>query len=280
MQVVESYIPLFISIIKGGSINPNDFKADGKYVPYAVSALNIANRFELQDPSLPENSVAVIPIQGVMTGDKTMQLQSYVQQAEQNDNIVAIVLLVNSPGGMVFYTDITAATIANCSKPVVSYVLQMACSAAQWLISGSDKIIVSSQLDYLGSIGVMMSFNDYAGLLKNKLGVDIYEIYATKSSRKNEMSRALKNVNLEQAAREQLIIKDLDFTNEVFHSAIKSNLNIAEDSEVFSGATFMAAEAIKLGLAHEINPDFGYAIETAYKLGLTNKIKSIINQNN
>ena len=69
----------------------------------------------------------------------------------------------------------------------------------------------------------------------------------------------------------------LDFANDFFHKDIQTNLGIAKDSEVFSGAIYYAQEAIKHGLCHEIG-SMEYALETATQLGAKNKINSFINK--
>ena len=74
------------------------------------------------------------------------------------------------------------------------------------------------------------------------------------------------------------MLDDLDFTNDYFHTAIQTNLNIKPDSEIFSGAIYYAQKAIDLGMAHEINPSVEYALEQAFALGMKSKINSIINQ--
>jgi len=282
LNTVQSYLPLFISFINGAKIDAADFKEDHK--PYAVSNglsvsdINIVGRYDLTSPDLPDNSVAIIPIQGIMTIDKTMELATFIKQADSNPSIISKLFLVNTPGGMVSYTDITADIIANSPKPTVSYILVKCCSGGMWLISSSDLIICSSQLDTLGSIGVMSSYMSMTKLLSEKLGIDIVKFYATASTRKNEIERALEDINLTYDEKKALLTPELDFTNDIFHSVIQTNLGIKADSEVFTGATYNAKRAIEIGLAHEINPSVEYALSKAFQLGSQNKLSLLINQ--
>ena len=274
-DVIVSYIPYFISYLNGSNVDWKKIAMDGPLKPYCVSEpINTANRYDLEDQNLPENSIAIIPIQGVITADKSMMIEQYVQQANLNPQVIAILFLVNTPGGMVFYTDILAKAIKESAKPTVSFVLQMAASAGMWLISGTNRIIASSPLDFIGSIGVMTSFTDIAGFLKSKLNIDVYDIYATKSTKKNEMSRLLKDASLTMEERTKLIVQDLDYTNEFFHAAIRENLGVNNDSEVFTGAIYNAKKAIEMGLAHEINT-LDYALSVAHKMGLKNQINQL-----
>lgn len=276
-DVIMSYLPIFVSFLRGNSISLADFKDDKK--PFVVSgtsnSINTVDRWNLDDISVPENSVAIIPIDGIMTSWKSMQIESFIHTAESNPNICSILFLVSTPGGMVFYTDILALAIKNSPLPSVAFVLQMAASAGMWLVSGTDRIIMSSELDMMGSIGVMTSYVDYTRLLRDKLGIDIIDFYATLSTRKNELSRVLQDVSKTMDEKQAAVAAHLDPVNAMFHNTIQENMGIKSDSEVFTGATYYGNDAVKMGLAHEIGT-IQTALDAAYKLGLKNKVQLFI----
>jgi len=280
-EVVYNYFPAFLAFLSGTKID-FDASEEDRAKPYLIAAssgtIDLVNRYDLQDMNVPENSVAVIPIQSEILSWRTMELVQFIDQAESNPNIIAVVFLVNSPGGMVFYTDIAAAAIKSMQKPSVSFVMNMAASAAMWLISGTGRIIASSPLDRLGSIGTMASIMDIAGFLKKKLNIDVFDIYADKSTNKNIEIRTLLDESLPMDQRTASIREDLNYVNEFFHQAIQDNLGIDPASDVFTGKIFNATQAIEVGLAHEINT-FEYAVNLAYKLGLEFSIKSFFNSN-
>ncbi|MFZ4705440.1 MAG: S49 family peptidase [Bacteroidales bacterium] len=269
---ILSYLPLFYSFMNGNQSVLNFADDIARNKPYVISGTNVvsSNQYDLTDNNIPENSVAIIPIMGVMVSWKTQELANNVLKAQENPNISSILFMVNSPGGMVFYTDIAAQIIKDCPKPTVALVMNMACSAAMWLVSACDQILLSSKLDVMGSIGVMLTFTDFNGFLKEKLGITVYDIYARKSEEKNHDLRQL------LAGNEDPILDELDFTNQIFHNAIIENLGISADSEVFKGGHYNAQKAIDLGLAHGFS-SFPQAIETAYKLGLKQTISSLMN---
>lgn len=275
-DVILSYIPIFISFLNGSTLTALDNKSVIK--PYARSGdINLTMCYDLTSPDIPSNSVAVIPIQGVLVSWVTMDIVRYIQMAEANPNIIAIVFLTNTPGGMVFYIDIADAAIKKSPLPSVAYVMNMAASSGQWLISSAKRIFASSPMDQFGCIGTMTTYIDMMGFLKDKLGISIIDIYASKSTRKNEAIRKLQDTSLTMEERTAGVVDQLDFVNEFFHKAIRNNLGIKKDSEVFTGATYFAQQAIDLGLAHEINT-LDYAINYAYKLGLANNIKNQFNK--
>ncbi len=270
---ILNYLPLMVSFLNGNKMAISDFGADKENnKPYAVAEGpgKLADRWDLNDIELPENSIAVIPIQGVMVAWKTMELIDHIRMAENNPKIISILFLVNTPGGMVFMTDIAADAIKNSPLPSVAFVLNMAASAGMWLVSACNERIASSQLDRFGSIGVKTSFTDINGFLKDKLGITIYDIYATKATEKDGEIRALLSGDTKP------IVDDLDFTNDIFHQVIIQNLGISEDSPAFTGAMFSAKRAIELGLCDRID-SIENAIDAAYKLGMKNRIQSMFN---
>ncbi len=266
-----SYLPAFIAFLNGAKFDltsqedkkPSILTFDSFGRPQPI---NTAQVWELCDNSIPENSIAMIPIQGVIRSWSTMQLINDIKTAEANPQINSIVLLVSSPGGMTSQLDIAARTIKNSTLPSVAVIFEMAASAAMWLTSAMSYRIATSPMDMVGSIGTKTSFTDISGLLKDKLGITITDIYATKSTNKEAEIRALL-ANGDTGP----IVERLDFVNDYFHSQIQANLGISADSEVFSGSLYFAQKAQDLGLINEINT-VEYALEYAYNVGLKYKL--------
>ena len=266
MDTALEYFPLLLSYINGAKIQDEDFKSHTK--PYAI-APNLADMWDVMSDDIAPNSVLVLPLDGPITSWRAKRTVEILHKAESNPNIIAGVLHVNSPGGMVHYTDTASDAIKNSTIPFVGYVENMGASAAMWWLSGTKRIFLSSRLDRVGSIGIMTSVMDFTQALRDKLGVKIEDIYAEKSTRKNEEFRAW----LEKNDKKPLL-DSLNFANEIFHEAIQNNLGVAADSEVFQGAVYYADEAIKLGIAHEIS-SFSDAVDYAFKLGMKNTIHKI-----
>jgi ClpP class serine protease len=125
----------------------------------------------------------------------------------------------------------------------------------------------------------MATMWDFAKFLKEKLNIDIIDIYADKSTAKNIEVRTLLDNSLTMEERTALIREDLNYVNDFFHKAIQDNLGIVPSSEVFTGKIYNATRAIEMGLAHEINT-FEYAVNLAFKMGLEYSINSFINSTN
>jgi ClpP class serine protease len=272
-DTVISYMPAIIAFLNGfkfdikaedDGVKPSfiSFSAEGSPLPATCDP------WDVNDHSIPENSVAIIPIDGPIRSWYTAEMIGIVRAAAANPQINALLFPVDSPGGMISQLDILCREIKECGKPTVAVVTDMAASAAMWLMSAMNYRIATSVMDQVGSIGVMTSISDMTVLMKEKLGINITEIYASKSTEKNDAIRAfLKDGNT------TAIEAKLDFINEIFHAAIRDNLGIAADSKVFAGNIYFAEEAKSLGLINEINTH-DYALNYAYSLGIKSKIKS------
>ncbi len=112
--------------------------------------------------------VAVIPIRGPISrranlfteisGATSLELLAKdFNTAIESPSIRRIVLDIDSPGGAVAGISEFAAMVNKSEKPVTAYVENMAASAAYWIASAADKIIMSDTA-MAGSIGVVGTY--------------------------------------------------------------------------------------------------------------------------
>ena len=266
-----SYLPALVAFVRGQNAVMGGYQHPKPYARAAGGpgeSINTAQyHWELTDPDLPENAVAVIGIDGPICSWNTMDILTRFKEVQCNDRINAVLLTVNSPGGMVLGLDLLTSTIKSLGKPTVAMTIGMTASAACWITSGATRRIATSKMDLFGSVGIMTTLTDFSKLFE-KYGITVQDIYATKSTRKNEDFRKWKETGDVKPTQDFL-----DKINEFFLQAIMENLGIKEGSEVLTGATFYAEDAIAQGLIDEINT-MDYCLELAYQLGLENKIKT------
>ncbi len=105
------------------------------------------------------------------TGLKARALAKDIGQARENNNVDAIVLRIESPGGSLMAMDILAEELrkTRSKKPVIISHGSVAASAGYWLSLYSDKI-VSAPNTITGSIGVVSGWL-YDDGIKEKLGL-------------------------------------------------------------------------------------------------------------
>jgi signal peptide peptidase SppA len=117
--------------------------------------------------------VAHVPLHGVLMPQASLLAQllglggglpafrAELRAALADPEIGAVVLDVDSPGGLVDLIPETAAEIRNArgSKPIIAVASTMAASAAYWLASQADEIVVTPSGE-VGSIGVYATHRD------------------------------------------------------------------------------------------------------------------------
>jgi signal peptide peptidase SppA len=129
-----------------------------------------------------EGAVAIIPVRGVIAnrvsmlddfsgGTSAEGLSRSISAALRDDGVKAIVLDVDSPGGAVSGSDELSSLIfgARGSKPIVAQVDATAASAAYWIASAADEVIVTPT-GMVGSIGVFGVHDDVSVALE-QMGV-------------------------------------------------------------------------------------------------------------
>jgi protease-4 len=125
------------------------------------------------------NKIAVIPIQGIITGGGfdgyglVQLVEDQLKLAGKDDRVKAVLLKVNSPGGEVLASDDIYNAILKFqnehNKPVVASMGSLAASGGYY-VSAPCRWIVANELTITGSIGVIMHGYNYRGLM-NKVGL-------------------------------------------------------------------------------------------------------------
>lgn len=77
-------------------------------------------------------------------------------EMQKDESIDQIILNIDSPGGEVTGISEFAQRVKNSEKPVIAYVDGMAASAAYWIASAADKIVMN-ETSSVGSIGVVIT---------------------------------------------------------------------------------------------------------------------------
>lgn len=123
-------------------------------------------------------AVAIIPLYGAifpranlftdMSGATSLQrFGAALAEADRDPQVGSIVIDVNSPGGLVDLVPETAEQIRRTSKPVTAVANTMAASAAYWLASQADELVVTPS-GQVGSIGVYSAHEDWSRHLDEK----------------------------------------------------------------------------------------------------------------
>lgn len=269
-QRARALLPLVISFLEG-KIDPEQFKSEVRpaYVKPGVT-MQTASTGELPD-AMQEGLIAVIPVSGVMVkyspwynpgGMK--DVATWFSAAAANENVDAIILHIDSPGGMVDGTQELVDLFAACPKPVISFVDGCMASAAYLVGCTADEIIAMNDTCVIGSIGTMWSSLDIIPLLE-KFGAKYYEAYADASTDKNAEWKQMEKGN-DKPLKENM----LNPLNENFIANVKKYRGDKINENVLSGAAQLAQLALRNGLIDAIG-SFEYAVSRARELAAAQK---------
>src|SRR5215212_10937979 len=125
------------------------------------------------------DKVALITMRGVISsslpgnvGDSMVDdMRFALEQAREDDNVRAIVLEIDSPGGEVTASDViyNAVVRVRARKPVIVYMDSLAASGGYYVACGG-KYLMASDTTITGSIGVIIQTLNYEQLF-NKVGL-------------------------------------------------------------------------------------------------------------
>lgn len=239
----DSAVSMLLPCIVGGNIEAaSAFLAKEKCKALAVTPY-LADWYELDDVSLPVDSVAVITLPGMLYAWESQWLIRKVEQAVLNPNICGIVLVIDGPGGMVSYVDLAASAIKNCGKPTATLVTGVMASAHFWLGTSTDRTFIASPLCEVGSVGVVITYTSFKRYFEQN-GIDYHEIYPDTADLKNKETRAL-----DDKADDSLIKAKAEKIHKVFAEAVSENLGVPYDPELplYRGEMFDAREAVDAG---------------------------------
>lgn len=208
-----------------------------------------------------DGSVAVIPIYGVLSqrmnlmsamsgGTSTEQLSDQVRQAMADSDVGAIVFDVDSPGGNVNGIPELADELFSYrgTKPMVAVVNPLNASAAYWLTSQANEIVVTPS-GQTGSIGVVAIHQDMSGALEQE-GVRVNLVSAGKYKVEGNPYQPL-----DDEAR-QAIQSSVDDYYRMFTDAVARGRGV-KSSDVRSGfgegRVLGAKAAVSAGLADRVD---------------------------
>lgn len=134
------------------------------------------------------DGVAIIPIQGVLGkkmnlfsrisgGASTEIIGKQIDEAIKDEDVKAILLDIDSPGGTVDGTAELANKIfsARGEKPIVAFASGMMASAAVWIGSAADRVFISGETTITGSVGVIATHVDISKA-EEKAGIKTTEV--------------------------------------------------------------------------------------------------------
>ncbi len=207
-----------------------------------------------------EKKVAVLNIDGEITTQSippslfsegkpgSEEIAETIKSLEDRNDIGAVVIVVNSPGGSVVASREIYNAIKNLSKPKVVYFREVAASGAYYLSTPADYII-SDPDAITGSIGVITEFSDFSDLLGN-LGINFTAI---KSGSSKDIGSSTRHMSEKE---KQIIQHMVDEVFDEFKTVVIENrgdkLNMQKFNEILDGRIVLGRDAKEIGLVDAI----------------------------
>ncbi|MGB0899410.1 MAG: S49 family peptidase [Psychrobium sp.] len=221
----------------------------------SLEALEAKSGSRTGNDMIDRNGVTVISVNGVISryanlfhaicgGTSAEMLAKDFDKALNDPNVNAIILNIDSPGGEVSGTHELGEMIFNArgSKPIHAYISGVGCSAAFWLASACDKIVIDATA-IVGSVGVVASMTKK----QQEEGQASFEFVSSQSPNKR--------LDIESKEGQSVIQSEIDDLADVFINRVARNLNINRDTVIQDfgrGGTAVGQKAVDKGMAHEL----------------------------
>lgn len=190
-----------------------------------------------------------------------------LEELMNDDDIKAVVLRVNSPGGSAYASEQIWRAVQNlkAKKPVVVSMGGYAASGGYYISCGAN-YIYSEPTTITGSIGIFGMFPDFSGLLTDKLGVKFDQVKTNKHADFGTMSRPF---NAEEMA---LLEQYIGRGYELFRSRVAEGrkMSIDQVEEIAQGRVWLGNDALKIKLVDGIG-SLDDAVKKAAKLAKVDK---------
>jgi protease-4 len=197
---------------------------------------------------------------GKVGGDSTAKL---IRQARENEDIKALVLRVNSPGGSAFASEVVRRELAltrAAGKPVIVSMGDVAASGGYWISMSSDRVIADAGT-VTGSIGVF-GMLPTADKLLEKLSVHTAGTTTTWLAGGFDPRRPL-DPRMRAAVQSGIQHIYDDFTAK---AAAARKKPVAEIDAVAQGRVWTGQQALDRGLVDQLG-SYGDALKLAAQLG-------------
>jgi protease-4 len=186
------------------------------------------------------------PLGAEMMGSETIARE--FRRARENDAIKAVVLRVDSPGGVVFSSEVIRheLVLTRRTKPVVVSMSDVAASGGYWIAMSANRIIAEPGT-LTGSIGVLMGKFNIQGLYQ-KLGLSEDFIATTENS---TLEYPFQNFT---PAQREIVMKNMRATYDDFLQGVAAgrHMKVEDVDKIAQGRVWTGERARQIGLVDEL----------------------------
>lgn len=222
-----------------------------------LTAKQLAANYATTFPTKDLKPVAVLSADGEIAAEAHgtdgniyyEDLIAQIREVEEDEEVTAVVLRVNSPGGSAYASEQIWKALEDLKAAGKHLVISMGGYAASggYYISAPGEYIVAQANTLTGSIGVFGTIPNLSGLVTGKLGVNFEEVKTHKNGQLNTMRKAT-------PYESEMIQKGVNGTYDLFTSRVAAGRCISQDSVkvIGGGRVWTGSDALKIGLVDEI----------------------------
>ena len=178
-------------------------------------------------------------------------LVKLLQKARKDNNIKAVVLRVNSPGGSALASDVIwrEVELLRKEKPLIVSMGSYAASGGYYISTGADAII-ADELSITGSIGVFGLLVEGQNMFNEKLGITSDVVKTNPSADFGENILGIGTRKITETERKAMI-RSVDKVYDTFVARVSNGRNLPKDKvlDIAQGRVWSGSRAVGLGLA-------------------------------
>lgn len=217
-------------------------------------------------------AIGVLSLKGVIDDEKGEEIVSLLEQARRDGRIGAILLRVESPGGMVapsqeIYQEILR--VRTGGKTVVASIGSVGASGGYYAASACNKIFADGGT-LTGSIGVIFSVSNLQELMK-KIGV---KQVVLKSGKFKDVGSPFRELTPEDKKLIQEMIDDI-YNQFVEDVAKQRKLPVEKVEQYADGRVMTGRQALKAGLIDGLKGEVGVILYLSKELGVVGEARVI-----
>lgn len=224
--------------------------------------------------------ILLLGIDGVIAGSeikdllfesRELSMVAYVREvldrARKDDEVRAVLLRIDSPGGSVTASDQIHAELLRFKQdrdvPIVAQLLGTATSGGYYIAMAADEV-QAHPTTVTGSIGVIYSSVNFVGLM-NKLGIEDETVMAGEHK---DAGSPFRRLTVEERAQLQSIVDDLHARFQRIVVEGRPDLSSPDVERLANGLVYSATQALEHGLVDRIGSLEDAVIRLETKLGI------------
>lgn len=206
-----------------------------------------------------ENEIAVVYANGEIGGGEgddenigSERLSATIRKARLDDDIKAVVLRVNSPGGDALASEVIRRELVllNQKKPLVVSMGNVAASGGYWIAADADSIF-AEPTTITGSIGVFGLMPDFSGFFANKTGITFDRVVT------GPYADIMSGVRPMREDEEAIIQNSVNRVYDDFIRLVAAGRRLKSDSvqAMAQGRVYTGRQALALGLVDQLGTE-------------------------